>query len=305
MGNALNLTEIPQAETMHMLVGWRQWADAGSISSALPQYLIDQLKARHIGKIDDDGFYMFQFPGTHHLMRPVVRFEAGFPVELDSPSNDLYYTEVGGKGLVIFIGDEPQLNVEQYIDAILEAAAQLKVSRIVGFGGVYAEVPYDKERTVSSAYSRRELRPVLEKLAVNFSDYRGGAAIGSVLCYRASQRKQDYASFYAFVPNYDLSDFSDLENTIRIENDFMAWLNVMRRVNHFLEIEIDLSDLEARTAELISVIDKKVDELDLETPSAGLRSYFTQLATAFDEEVFNPLDDVWEDELRRLLDDDE
>lgn len=334
MATALNLTEKPQAETIHMLAGWRQWADAGSISSGLPRYLIDQLQARHIGTIADDGFYMFQFPGTHDLMRPVVKFEDGYPQELDTPSNDFYYAEVNGTGLVIFLGDEPQLNVERYIGTLLEAASELNVGKIIGFGGVYAEVPYNRERTISCTYSRRELKSQLQQLSVDFSNYNGGAAIGSILCRRAADRDMNYASFYALVPNYDLSQFKNFENTIRLENDFMAWLNVMRRVNHLLEIDFNVADLEDKTAHLIAVIDEKIDELESKSPASGVREYFDTLAEAFSEDEFGidedmyalddmldddedlddpeaddeadaALDDVWEEELRRLLDNDD
>jgi len=287
---------------MYMLLGWRQWADAGSISSGLPKYLAQETNARKIGTIKPDGFYVFQFPGTHDLARPIVKFEQGYPVSLETPHNDIYYAEVDGNGIIYVIGDEPHMDVERYIGAILDLAEELKVKRMVGFGGVFAEVPYDKQRTISSAYSLHSLKPELEKLSVNFSDYHGGAAIGSVLSKRAGERDMAYVSFYAFVPTYNLGQFASLENTIRLENDFMAWVGVMRRVNFFLKTRFDLSELETKSQQLIDVLNDKVEELQGLTSSA-VREYFDLLSEDFDEEVFDPLDDVWENELKRLLDD--
>jgi len=60
----------PETQDMYMLVGWRQWADAGSVSSGLPDYLIQWLHAERIGAIRPDGFYIFQFPGTHEPCAP-------------------------------------------------------------------------------------------------------------------------------------------------------------------------------------------------------------------------------------------
>lgn len=299
---AIKLREKPSADTTYMLVGWRQWADAGSISSGLPRYLLQETNARRIGHIDPDGFYMFQFPGTHDLIRPIVRFENGYPEELDTQSNDIYYTELDGNGIVYFIGDEPHLDVERYTNTLLDLAKELNVSRIVGFGGVYAEVPYNKERSVSATYSNRLLKPALDKLSVTYSDYNGGASIGSVLSRRAADRNVDYVSFYSFVPNYDLSRFTDLDNAIRLENDFMAWVGIMRRVNYFLDTQFDLTELELKCGKLIQVLDDKIEELDASAPTANIYQYFEALELAFDENVFDPLDDVWEDELRRLLD---
>lgn len=303
MDKAVELREKPQNDNMYMLIGWRQWADAGSISSGLPKYLAQENNARKIGTIKPDGFYIFQFPGTHDLARPVIRFENGLPVDLETPHNDIYYSEVDGNGIVYVIGDEPHMDVERYVGAILDLAIELNIKRIVGFGGVFAEVPFDKARTISSAYSLRSLKPEMDKLSVNLSDYNGGAAIGSVLCKRAGERNMEYASFYAFVPTYNLAQFASLDNTIRLENDFMAWLGVMRRVNYFLQTRFDLGELETKSQQLIDVLNKKVDELQ-DLSSSAIREYFDLLSEGFPEDVFDPLDDVWEDELKRLLDED-
>ncbi len=64
MGNTIDIWEKPDAKEIYLITGWRQWADAGSISSGLPQYLIKQSGARKIGEILSDGFYLFQIPAT-------------------------------------------------------------------------------------------------------------------------------------------------------------------------------------------------------------------------------------------------
>lgn len=302
--NALELREKPQHDNMYMLIGWRQWADAGSISSGLPKYLAQESNARKIGTIKPDGFYIFQFPGTHDLARPIVRFDEGYPVELETPHNDIYYSEVDGSGIIYVIGDEPHMDVERYVKTILDLAEELNVKRTVGFGGVFAEVPYDKQRTVSSSYSLPSLKPELDKLTVNLSSYHGGAAIGSVMCKRAGERNMEYVSFYGFVPTYDLSRFASLESTIRLENDFMAWLGIMRRVNFFLQTRFELGELESKSTNLVDVLNQKVEELQ-DLSSSSIQAYFDELSDEFVEEVFDPLDDVWENELRRLLDEDE
>jgi predicted ATP-grasp superfamily ATP-dependent carboligase len=304
MSDAVELWEQPQAEQIYMLAGWRQWADAGSISSGLPQYLIQQTKARKIGQISSDGFYLFQIPGTHDLVRPVVKFVDGFPQALEAPRNEIYYTGDAERGVVILLGDEPHLDIERYIQAVLHVASSLKVKRIIGLGGVYGELPYKKERTVSSIYSLPHLKDELNDMAVSLSDYHGGASIGSVLCRRASEAQQEYVSFYAFVPTYDFSSLAQVGNTIRLENDFMAWLGVLRRVNYMLKTHFDLADLVEKSERLIRVLDSKIDELDDVAPQLDVREYMKRLEEEFTEVTFDPLDDVWKDELRRLFDDD-
>ena len=302
MADAYELWELPKAKEIYMIAGWRQWADAGSVSSGLPQYLITQKDARLIGKIQSDDFYLFQFPGTHDLVRPIVKFDQGYPEILQTRRNEFYYAGNENIGLVIFVGDEPHLQVERYTSSLLHAAMELKVRRIIGLGGVYGELPYDKERLVSSIYSLKRLKPELEKLAVSLSDYHGGASIGSYLCKRSGDNEIEYVSMYAFVPTYDFSNIQQIGNAIRIENDFTAWLGVMRRLNFMLGMEFDLSDLEEKSRMLIERIDKKVDELDSMIPTSEVREYMQRLSEEFSEKPFNPLEEVWEDEIKRLLD---
>ncbi len=302
MADAVELWEQPEAEEIYMFAGWRQWADAGSISSGLPQYLIKHTGARQIGALRNDGFYLFQFPGTHDLVRPVVKFHEGYPQSLQTPTNEFYYSGDSRRGYVYFLGDEPHMDVERYVEALLTAAQNLKVKRIIGFGGVYGELPYDKARLISSIYSLPDLKEELNSLSVNLSDYHGGASIGSYICKRAGEREMEFVSFYAFVPTYDFSNVAQIGNTIRIENDFMAWLGVMRRVNFMLNLDLDLSDLEEKSERLIQLVDAKVEELDSVDPKLGVRAYMQRLSEEFTEMPFNPLDDIWEEELRRLSD---
>jgi hypothetical protein len=84
----------------------------------------------------------------------------------------------------------------------------------------------------------------------------------------------------------------------------MAWLGVMRRVNHMLKLDLDLSDLEMRSEKLMGLMDDKVEELNDLAPQLSIREYMNRLSESFEEMPFYPLDDVWEDELRRLFDDD-
>jgi len=283
-----------------MIAGWRQWADAGSTSSGLPQYLIKRLKAEKIGRIKPGGFYLFQIPGTHDLVRPVVKFDEGLPVSLQTNDNEIYYAEQGGRGWVIFLGDEPHLNIEEYVSAFLHIARTFNVRRIVGFGGVYGELPYDKERLISSSFSLPRLKPEVERLAVNLTEYHGGASIGSVICKRAGEQDLEYVSLYAFVPAYEFSTNTQMGNSIRIENDYFAWLGLIRRLNYMLKTDLDTSDLEKKSKKLIRAVDAKVEELENSAPQMGVREYLRKLSDDFTETVFNPLDEVWEDELRRL-----
>jgi len=306
MDDLVSLWEKPKAKEIYMMVGWHQWADAGSISSGLPQYLIAKTHARKIGEIKSEGFYLFQFPGTHHLLRPVIKLEEGYRQSLQKPQNEFYYTGDDEKGLVIFIGEEPHLDVDRYVEALLDVAQALGVRRVGAVGGVYGSMPYDKDREVSCSYSLPSMKEELNRYVVKFSNYEGGATIGTYVVDKAEYRGIEFFVFYAFVPAYDFSELSTLVQGLRIENDFKAWYDLMRRFNHMFDMDIDLSELKQQSDDLVQSMEAKLDEIDRETPQFDVRTYLDQLDEDFTARPFTPpLGDMWERGLRDIFGDGE
>jgi proteasome assembly chaperone (PAC2) family protein len=302
MDDLVELWEKP-ASGKCMIAGWHQWADAGDVSSGLPQYLIEQTQARKIGEIKPDGFYLFQIPGTHHLLRPVVKLNEGYIEELQQRRNEFFYSGDDRKDFLIFLGEEPHRNEERYAEALLNVVEELGVRRVAAVAGVYGAMPYDRDREVSCVYSLLGMKEELANYAVKFSNYEGGATICVYLADQAEQRGIELLVFYAFVPAYDFSQLSVHLGGIRIERDFKAWYDLMRRLNHMFDLRIDLSDLEKQSDELISAMDSKVDELERTMPQLKVREYIEKLTKDFTEMPFMPLGDVWERELGDLFGD--
>lgn len=304
MDDLINLWDIPKCEELYMIAGWEQWADAGAISSGLPRYLAHKLNARKIGELRSDSFYLFQFPGTHHFLRPEIKLEEGYRKSLHKPRNQFFFSGDEKKGLVIFLGEEPHLNVDGYSDAILDVAQKLGVKRIGAVGGVYGSMPYKEDREVSCVYSIREMKEDLEKYAVRFSNYEGGTTIGTYIVDNAELRGIEFFVFYAFVPAYDFSDVSELVQGLRIENDFKAWYDLMRRFNHMFGMEIDLAELKQESDDLVVSMDAKIEEIDQEIGDLDIKTYLAQLEEDFTSRPFvPPLGDMWERGLRDIFGD--
>ena len=106
------------------------------------------------------------------------------------------------------------------------------------------------------------------------------------------------------MPTYDFSNVSQIGNTIRIENDYMAWSGTIRRVNFMLGTDFSLTDLQKKSSSMIELIDAKVDEIDNLVPQLEVRQYMERLVKEFKEVIFEPLDDVWEEEFKRIFDED-
>jgi proteasome assembly chaperone (PAC2) family protein len=302
MSEFFNFWEKPQAEEVYLLAGWRQWADGGGVSSSLPQYLIDLTNARKIGEISPDGYYLFQLPGAQQFLRPVVRHSSGVTDGLQSMRNEFFYTESNGKGILIFLGDEPHMDADRYIRTLLDAAKELKIKRIIHLGGVYGQVPYDKQRQIHGILSLPHLKDVLTDLSVEGSNYHGPSSIGSYLSKRAGEQNIESIGLYAFCPIYQFGGLEDNNKNIIIDQDHMAWLTIVERINHMLEIEFALDELEDLAVELVNRIDAKIAVLNKKYPEMRLENFFNRLSSNFEEQSFTPLDDIWEDSLRKLGD---
>ena len=305
MNESVNLWEFPKADQIYMLAGWQQWADAGSVSSGLPQYLINHLRARKIGEIRADGYYLFQIPGTHHLLRPQVKFEEGYSKTIKPRVNSFYYAGNAHKGLVIFIGEEPHMDIDRYANAFFGAAKRLSVQRVAAVGGVYGAMPSEKDREVSCTYSMRYMKEELRKYAVRFSNYEGGATIGSYLVNQAEQAAVEMFVFNAFVPAYDFSQAGLALQGLRIEDDYRAWYELMQRLNHMFRLDIDLAELDEQSEALVASMREKLEELSVKMPQLNVHEYMSMLTSEYKENSFEPLDELWERELSDLFGDED
>lgn len=301
MDELVELQERPTAKELYMVAGWHQWADAGEISSALPEYLLELTGARKIGALWADGFYIFQIPGTHHVLRPRVKLKDGHRQRLRLPKNEFHYAGDEEKGLLIFRGEEPHRNVDRYVDALLDVAEELSVKRVAVLAGVYGAVPYDRDRQVSCVFSLPSMREDLTRYALRFSNYEGGASIGTLLADRAEERGIELVAFYALVPYYDLTELSTDFAAIKIERDLKAWYDLLVRLNHMFRLGLDLDDLEAQSEALIKWIDTQIRELAQDSPELKVQDYIAALTEGFEETPFEPLSDLWERELRDLF----
>ena len=81
----------------------------------------------------------------------------------------------------------------------------------------------------------------------------------------------------------------------------MAWLAVMRRINFMFKTNLDLSDLVDKSQHEFEELKIKIDELEKLAPQLGVKEYFQRISDEFTETPFIPLDDVWEENLRRIL----
>ena len=287
-----------------MIAGWNQWADAGSVSSGLPQYLIEHTRAARLGRICPAHFYLFQIPGAHHLLRPVVRLVDGGRAHLSKHRNEFFFASGDGDDFLIFSGEEPHRDEDLYASTFLDAVAALGVETVAVVAGVHGPVPHTRPRRVSCVYSLRSMKAALSQYAVRFSNYEGGATIGMVLASKAEERGIRLFRFCAYVPTYDFVAGSVLVRHFVMENDHRAWYELMRRLNHMFHLGVDLSDLAAQSAGLTAAWDAQVARLASDLPQLHIQDYLDRVEAEFVEETGDHISDVWDEALRDILSED-
>jgi len=243
---ALELNEKPYAKCL--LVGWdHQWSDGGSVSSGLPRYLIEKLRARKIGEMSGPvsaKCYPFQVPGTHDRHRPRVVYGDGLPTKDMSRENGFYDA---GNGLIIFIGEEPWFRFDIYSETFFQAVRELGVKQTVAVEGVNGAVPPDMERRISCVYSKVGMRDQLEPFGLNFSNYGterdSGPTIGMALITTARFKypEIEILRLGALAPTYP---FLTAENEqVGIEIDHRSFYDITRRLNAMYNLGIDLIEM--------------------------------------------------------------
>jgi len=269
---------IKQVEPTYMIAGFSQWANAGNVSSGIPEYLIDKLSARRVGHICKNDFYIFQLPGNHFMFRPPVKYVEGYEEDYkEEPINDFHYAEIDGKGLIIFIGTEPNLHEDLYVKTILDAAVELEVKRIIVPAGVGGEVPYNKERHISSTYSLKKMQEELKGYALAYSNYDKNATIGMVMNHYCKVRGIEFIRMTALTPTYQIP--------ITITTDKKAMYDILRRIKYMFGITIDLSDLERGYKQQNLYIESALKKLYITNPEmvSQIENYMEQIRESFEE----------------------
>jgi proteasome assembly chaperone (PAC2) family protein len=261
-----------------MIAGFNQWANAGNVSTGIPEYLIEKLQARRVGHIRKNDFYIFQLPGSHFLFRPSVKYIEGYEEDYqEEPINNFYYAEISEKGLIIFIGTEPNQHEDVYIHTLLDSAKELSVKRIIVPSGVGGEVPFDKERRISCSYSQKWIQEELKNYAVAFSNYDRNATIGMVVNHYGKKRDVESVGMTALTPSYQIS--------LTISSDKRAMYDILRRIRYMFEINLDLSDLEKESKQQISDFENALKRLYMDNPELEpqITTYMEQVREGFEE----------------------
>jgi proteasome assembly chaperone (PAC2) family protein len=226
-----------------MVCGISGWVDGGESATGSIRYLVKKLEAKEFAEIPIDKFHIFQIPGQLSL-RPQIKIEDGILKEHRFPQNQFFgsVNPNADNDLILFLGTEPNLNWEEYADAILSVAEEFAVFRIYLLGGVLDKTPHTKEPGVSCACSSDQLKEEMQKYGMQFSNYEGPGRFGSTLLYICQKRGIPMVSITVRATYYP-------EFNIAIPRNPKSIRAVVGRLNSLLRLNVDISDLDREAEE--------------------------------------------------------
>jgi proteasome assembly chaperone (PAC2) family protein len=237
------IMEKPKLKQPYLVCGISGWVDGGEAATGSTRYLIRKLKANIFAEIPIAKFHIFQVPGQLSL-RPQIRIEDGLLKEHVFPKNQFFYwvNPHAEHDVILFLGTEPNLNWEEYAEAILSVVAEFDIPRIYLLGGVLDKTPHTKEPGVSCACSSKALNKEMQKYGMQFSNYEGPGRFGSTLLYLCQRRQVPMVSITTRATYYP-------EFNIIIPHNPKSIKAVVSRLNSLLSLNLDLSDLDHEAEE--------------------------------------------------------
>jgi proteasome assembly chaperone (PAC2) family protein len=253
-----------------MVFGLSGWMDGGKVSTGTVGYLVRKLRAPKVGRIESEGFYIYNLPGSMEvsaLFRPHTKIEDGLIVRLEPPSNTFYCSQADN--LILFQGKEPNLNWEDYADCVFAAAEAFGVTMIYFIGTVAGVVPHTRDPRLYGSVSNEALRGRLEQYGIRFSNYEGPASIATYLTEQSPRRGVGMAALVAEIPAYVQG-----ANPRSLEA-------VTRMVSAILGLSVSLDDLR----ELSDRFEKKVNKVV--EKRQDLADLIRKMEEDYDNEMFD------------------
>ncbi len=209
-----------------MVASFRGWNDGAQGASLAASFLAREWEATQFAEIEPEDFFDFQD------VRPHVKLEDGMTRNIDWPENSFHHAEIPGldRDIVLLQGIEPSLKWQTFTSLVANLAKDLEVESMISFGALLADVPHTRDAPVTGAGSDEAL---VEKLGLAPSRYEGPTGIVGVLHDVCREIGVPSASIWAAVPHY-----------ASLAPSPKAAHALLKKFSSFLEIELDLSELE-------------------------------------------------------------
>jgi len=245
----LTIHRSPELKKSRMILGFSGWMDGGQVSTGTIDYLADQLNAEPIANIDPEPYYLYSFPGPMEVsaaFRPHARIEDGVITTLDGPEAE--FVAADQERLILFSGREPNMQWSQFADNVFEVAQKFDVDRMCFVGSVSGLLPHTRKPLFWSTASSPVVRQAVIDAGLTPTNYEGPAGFATYLVQRAQELHLPMATVVVGVPPYVQG------------RNYQCIQAVLEKVNGILDLNLDLTGLDKRSAEFKRRLDNALEK---------------------------------------------
>lgn len=194
----LIVQETPKAKYPTMIVAFAGWPDAAESATRAARYLVRKLPAKKFAEIDPEEFYDFT------SVRPQTRINRRGERVIRWPTNDFYHyaPEDESRGLIVYVGTEPNLRWKAYSNIVTTVAQERGVDLVVSLGALLDAVPHTREPRVTGRASSEKLNQKVEWLGIRNSGYQGPTGIHSAFMDACDRNGLAHANLWGHCPQY-------------------------------------------------------------------------------------------------------
>ena len=209
-------------------VAFAGWPDAGEAATRAVLHLVERLPAKKFAEIDPEEFYDFT------VVRPEMRLDDSGERHTRWPANDFYYyaPEDSSRGLVLYVGTEPNLKWRAFSGLMLRVAELCGVQLVASLGSLLDAVPHTREPRVTGRASSPELSQKVEWLGIRGSGYQGPTGIHSAFMEASIDRGLSHASLWGYSPHY-----------VTTSPDPRVSYALLSRLRGLVDFDVDLEEL--------------------------------------------------------------
>jgi proteasome assembly chaperone (PAC2) family protein len=253
--------------------------DAASVATGAASWLVRQLDAEPIARIDPETFLDF------HQARPRVELTPEGNRRVVWPELVAHATSRGGdeRDLVILAGLEPHLRWRTFTEVVIELAAGAGVEMIVTLGASPAQTPHTRPPIVFGSSTNVELAA---RLGLSRPQYQGPTGVLGVLQAALDVKGPPAIAMRVGVPHYSMGD-----------HDPKATMALLRHLEHVTGVATAHGQLMPEVTRWEERLSAAVAEDD------EARAYVGQLEARYDSETEQQLSsgDDLAAELERFL----
>ncbi len=243
--DSMVMHERPVLRTPTIIAAFAGWPDAAESATGAMRYILRKLKTRRFAEILPEPFYNFS------QLRPLTVIRENGQRAMVWPTNELFYCRGDDSpgDLILLLGTEPHLLWQTYVRSILDLAEETGIRQVVTLGGLYDNVLYKGEVTVTGLSNSEGLAARLADMGVKPTTYQGPTSIHSALREECNRRGIHCASLWGHAPSY-----------VQVVPNFNVSYGIILKLSRFLKLEVDLTEIRANATNLEEQIERAISK---------------------------------------------